>query len=161
MKDEETNQDNSGRIFKFRVWHIDEMHYLDKGASKNLCFFSEGIPWGLYDSATEARLVTGDPNAILNTPGILMQFTGLKDKNGKEIYEGDIVRCEPSYVLGVVEWCEPLALFQLSVFIGGLEQDATMTIYSHQEGLKNMKREVVGNVFENENLLTPDLIKLK
>lgn len=71
----------------------------------------------------------------------LMQFTGLYDKNGKEIYEGDILKDE-----GVV--CFHDAAFQtknypmMNFFIQGMED-------------KKSKLEIIGNIHENPELL-PD-----
>lgn len=76
-------------------------------------------------------------NKTLEILGIvyeLQQFTGLKDKNGKEIYEGDIMRCND---LGFVrvEWTDER--FGWSPFVA--KNDTSW--------------EVVGNIYENPELL--------
>lgn len=87
----------------------------------------------------------------------LMQFTGLKDKNGKEIFEGDIIKTD-SFVGGmqnfIIEWDEYGAWWQLKnvnnaedVNFAGKGIDE-ITIYSSSE----WKREIIGNVFENPEL---------
>ena len=70
---------------------------------------------------------------------VLMQYTGVRDKNGKEIYEGDIVKyfgdvCEINWLLSgfYIHWAR-----------GGFEEVATNDKYC----------EVIGNIYENPQLL--------
>lgn len=72
----------------------------------------------------------------------LMQFTGFHDKNGVEIYEGDILK-SPFFtdVFVPVEWSTKYAQF----LYGGAE-------FNVELAAKDI--EVIGNVFQNPELLT-------
>lgn len=72
---------------------------------------------------------------------ILMQYTGLKDKNGKEIYEGDIVRSTFNGI-GKIEWDERNATYR-SV---GKTADMTLSVVTRES-------EIIGNIYENPELL--------
>jgi hypothetical protein len=72
----------------------------------------------------------------------LMQFTGLLDKNGKEIYEGDIIK-EKFDGLTKIEWGENCSCCSKVVgFIFG-------------SGYKDV--EVIGNIYENPELLKTNI----
>ena len=75
----------------------------------------------------------------------LMQFTGLHDKNGVEIYEVDIVRCEiyGEEYIGQVEYAENLCIYCLT---GMGRSDSELWICNYIE--------VIGNIHDNPELLT-------
>lgn len=112
--------------FKFRVWNKEnkklyDWDFLEKTKGENTFF------WVMHQAQNDCK------------HNILMQCTGLKDKNGKLIYEGDIVNysCLPGY--SDIYACT----FNRGDFlIGGLLISNT-----------HLKSEVIGNIYENPELL--------
>ena len=79
---------------------------------------------------------------------ILMQFTGLKDKNGKDIYEGDIVKYQAS-LIPLVEEVYVCIWYQNGFGYKKPGEDDQASMY-----LQQSKLEVIGNIHENPALLS-------
>ena len=79
------------------------------------------------------------PNDNQEVDLILMQYTGLMDKNGKEIYEGDIIENHPG-VTWMVDWSNKKA--QWRVYGGGNFALCSMGAIK-----------IIGNIYENGELL--------
>lgn len=83
---------------------------------------------------------------------ILMQYTGLKDKNGKEIYEGDIVLIDKeNQIKGQVKYSEQYASFIIVDTNSIADEAENLSCYSEIE--------VIGNIYENQGLLEKEGIK--
>lgn len=74
----------------------------------------------------------------------VMQFTGLLDKNGKELYEGDIVKC----IITSGNRKEP------ENYIINVEYEDGAFVARYYLGQIHKEIEIIGNIYEN-----PDLIK--
>lgn len=75
---------------------------------------------------------------------VLMQSTGLTDKNGKEIFEGDVLGTKDGLLDGVVEYRTDLGMWTNSLFR-----------YNNFERLCNVADStyIIGNIYENPELL--------
>jgi len=122
---------------KFRVWDVfgKNMRKVSK-----VCFGDDGSALTIsVEPEKHARLFE---SFVDGESGILMQFTGLADKNGKEIYEGDIVKDDNSTFK--VEW--EFAKWHFQRINGAYQYPSEYSTASRME--------IIGNIYENPELLT-------
>lgn len=125
------------RPIKFRAW--------DK-ETKEMC----------YDFLSKSWL-----KVCIESPYVeLMQFTGLQDSKGKDIYEGDVLTCE-DYPFqdegkynyhGVIEWIDEEASFYMTKRLANKEKRGMSDGISQPiESIEEF--EVIGNIYEHSHLL--------
>lgn len=138
------------RDIKFRAWDNLEKDYLNKEdmAINNLgnIFIFE-----IYDKNDTdlwyTRLLP-DPD---NKRHVIEQYTGLKDKNGREIYEGDIVSVRDSPV--AVEDEEGVCYVAWSSVLAGFILKGSDAYKFDEQSLSDLKLIIIGNIHENPELL--------
>jgi len=93
----------------------------------------------------------------------VMQFTGLKDKNGKEIFDGDIlsIKTKTRVLKCGVEWNSEVCCYDLYVYAN--TQKIASSLYKNiEDAAKVMNKpfielcEVIGNIYENPKLIGND-----
>lgn len=85
---------------------------------------------------------------------IYQQSTGLKDKNGREIYEGDVIQYykgEPYEINYEVKWAAYYAGFEL---FGTRIENNQPRVYINRMDNAHLEGVVIGNIFENPELLS-------
>ena len=107
---------------------------------------------GLYFNPTKLDEFQGEHGRKV----YLMQYTGLKDKNDKEIYEGDILKEEtsgmykegkftPHYSIGFIDWASP--------FDGYVRYKDLQKQHSWVNEIHSENTEIIGNIYLNPELL--------
>ena len=149
------------RELKFRVWHKGRKSWLNDQAGTHLwseyclnIFTGELVEFITGDGVSYSR--DGEPefyfsglDGIKESPYIIQQFTGLKDINGKDIYEGDILRnTKYTDITAFVRWANELEYAGWSL-AQRYDDIGSLFIYKNMENLQ-----IIGNILE-----TPELLK--
>jgi uncharacterized phage protein (TIGR01671 family) len=150
------------RELKFRIW--------DK-ISKTLIYDNLSPFWFHIPRAINGQdEIEGESNLIslseiLAHPDfVAQQYTGLQDKNGKEIFEGDIIEHTfskttddetsihfGSKLNGSVSFCNHLCAYILTIISDDRHNGDTFQLMNHAPSKK-----IIGNVFENPELIKND-----
>ena len=135
---------------KFRAWEKHEKKYNHKVLVGNLdinddnytsCLIFKGKEWVHFDEHSEI---------------VLEQYTGLKDKHGKEIYVGDIIDINQTvngYNLFVITFENGLINVRYAHDMSQYEYDILELLDWDQLSLIETENEVMGNIHENKELL--------
>ena len=128
------------REIKFRIWckQTDEMHTVERMG------FEEGELWYVEDEDRE----TQPPYFMDRNDSVLMQYTGLKDKNGREIYESDILKDHGDEGPIYVEYSDEHAGF---IFVDIFDPSGR-EVYTPMQ-ISYEAFEVIGNIYRNPELL--------
>lgn len=128
------------KVLKFRVWDLIEKRMLQWGDIMNL------PAWEIFPGTPEQRAF------------YVMQCTGLKDKNGKEIYDGDIIDIHQT-----VNGCNLFVITWGDVGISARYLIDSEMLREYEYDIKELLEvnigkyeksvEVVGNIYENDELL--------
>lgn len=123
------------RDIKFRAWSD-----FEELMSYDVTVYANGWYKAVFPNGYEAKYT---PNSGLK----VMQYTGLKDKNGKEIYENDV--CRDGEALYVVRYSDELGQWLLHL----LENGTIMNNVRYLNSDVVTEMEINGNIYENPSLL--------
>ena len=124
-------------IPKFRVWH---KTWKEMGKVTCIHFDDKQSVISMFCEEEQAS------SALLDDEVILMQSTGLKDKNGKEIFVGDIIKCTrgcPHEVYLEKEYGGTFVGGMPAIYLKGIKEGYAWT----------GEEEILGNIYENSELL--------
>ena len=135
---------------KFRVWDNE---------------YNQWVSYSEYQALPSDFVQYKDCNPLFELRGrdgteqrfVVEQYTGLKDKNGKEIYEGDIVNTiyadRPEHKIGEIVYTPEVGAYRVKCGKHLLPIVTYRVVSGNPQGLLTVADEVIGNIHENSELL--------
>lgn len=131
------------RTIKFRGYGIVEKKW----------FYGNLVEGNAGRYITDAYYEEGQGDMIRYDPiqtKTIGQFTGLVDKNGKKIYEGDIIKGKGNFV-GIVTWNSKSYFYINQYYNSDIDQEPDCSSLGYMLTVTELY--VIGNVYDNEDLL--------
>ncbi len=164
------------RQLKFRIWDKQYKKWIENSSSFHcnsnwtICPFTGNVvdyvgadcEHGESFTASPANDYYWEDGKLIKEPRyITQQYTGLKDRDGKDIYEGDIIEHTfskttddetsihfGSKLNGSVSFCNHLCAYILTIISDDRHNGDTFQLMNHAPSKK-----IIGNIFENPELL--------
>lgn len=141
------------REIKFRIWDIDEKKFIVNEIDRLGCGDTKKCMSERVDFENNSVEINADERYIFS------EYTGLEDKNGKEIYEGDIIKFEDCSIDGTKEFYNIGVIEREGkrdeLVISQLLFEKTYFTENYMDFIDQTFEvcEVIGNIYENPELL--------
>ena len=126
----------------YRVWDGEQMHYWDDLGMSLEIIGDKWILWHSWSDGSRAIVVESDDEGA-----VLMWGTGVKDKNGRQFYDKDMLIGRGMTHPLLVEWSDYYGAFRVD------EDTKYLFNMLIEYGLARYELEVIGDVYQNPELL--------